>query len=90
MSAVINYDWPPTWNGKLIPPKVRVTTGSILLPSNMIPNKIENQSQMEILFHDQLWPPCKADGYQRIGRELCWTDGGRVLHYRILDTPDAH
>ncbi len=86
MPVSVKHSWPPHFQDKPIHPSVRVLTGCIALPPEL-PSGILAYVEADSRFHRTLWPPCRADGYQRYGRQFHWEDGGRTLHYRIIDLP---
>ncbi len=82
----IPYDWPPlvSREGNPLPESVKVTTGCLVVPSDLPPGQL---APMDQYFRHRLWPPCAKLGYKRYSRQFVWTDDGRVLHFRIVDIP---
>lgn len=75
--------FPRKVGGTHIPVFAAITTGSIELPWFI---RSYHLTAVEEVFRNRLWPPL-ARGMVRFGRQFRWSDDGRILYYRIIDTP---
>ena len=85
MIAALVHDWPDLINGEQpVPKNAHVQTGVLLVPSHLPRGVL---AYMDQEYRAILWPPCRIKGLLRFSREFVWAEGGRVLFYRIVDTP---
>jgi hypothetical protein len=80
----MSHRWPPHYQDKPIPKSARVLMGMLIVPPHLPPGVL---AFMEQEYRGLLWPPASRDGFRRYAREFAWESDGRVLHYRIIDTP---
>lgn len=79
MPETTEYPWSeslPAFIGRL-----SVKTGSLPVPPDV---EAKDLATMEEMFRQHLWPRTET-GTKRYSREFAWTNGGRILHYRIVD-----